>query len=249
MSTFDDIKLNDGRSIPGIGFGTWKIGSGQTVVDQVDQAVEVGFTHIDTAQIYRNEPETGDALAASGTSRDRFWITSKYAAIDPTLGIYDACKESVKRLKIDSLDLYLIHHPMFTNGDIPGAWAEMERVKKDGLAKSIGVSNFSIADLQMLLKHAKIKPAVNQIVLHPYVWKKQAPLMAFQEEHGIVTEGYSPLAPLTTLPDGPVNKPIQRIAKRLQVAPEQVLIAWAKAKGAVVLTWVPATYPWSEVRH
>lgn len=98
MSTFEPIKLNDGRVIPGIGYGTWKIGSGETVVNQVDQALSVGFDHIDTAQVYGNEGETGDALALSGISRSELWVTSKYSGTDPSLDIYESCKASLAKV-------------------------------------------------------------------------------------------------------------------------------------------------------
>jgi len=100
--SFKRIKLNDGRSIPGIGFGTWKIGSGETVVRQVDQAINIGFDHFDTAQAYGNEEETGDALYLSDLSRDDLWVTTKYSGSDPSLSIYESCKASLEKARISS---------------------------------------------------------------------------------------------------------------------------------------------------
>lgn len=105
MSSFKPIKLNDGRSIPSIGYGTWRIGNGETVVQQVDQALSTGFDHIDTAQIYRNEDETGDALALSGIPRNELWITSKYSGADPALDIYESCKASLSKVSY----LFVLH--------------------------------------------------------------------------------------------------------------------------------------------
>jgi len=235
MSSFKDIKLNDGRSIPAIGFGTWKIPR-ETAPDSVDLALSVGFDHIDTAQAYRNEEETGLALKESGIAREDVWITTKYSGLDPALGIRATCEQSLKKLGVSYVDLYLIHSPRLVKDDIGAAWRECELLKKEGLAKSIGVSNFEIEDLKTLLRTAEIKPAVNQIILNPYVYAKQKELVAFQNEHEIVTEAYSPLTPLTQFPGGPVDKPVASIVKRLSLKPEQVLLAWVAAKGAVILT-------------
>jgi len=112
----------------------------------------------------------------------------------------------------------------------------MEAIKKAGLAKSIGVSNFGIDELEILLASAKIKPAANQILLHPYVYTRQAPLLAYASAHGIVSEAYSALIPITRIPGGPVDKPVNEVAQRLGAAADQVLLAWVRAKGAVAVT-------------
>jgi len=112
----------------------------------------------------------------------------------------------------------------------------MEHIKNAGLAKSIGVSNFGIDDLGILLASAKIKPAANQILLHPYVYAGQAPLLAYSAAQGIVSEAYSALIPITRQPGGPVDKPVNQIARRLNATADQVLLAWVKAKGAVAVT-------------
>lgn len=237
MSTFPDLKLNDKRRTPGIGFGTWRIGNGDTAEHTLTQAFDAGFLHFDSAQAYRNEEDLGEVLRSRGLKRDDVWITTKFSGGGANgLGIYDSCVESLKKLGLDSLDLYLIHDPSLCKGDIPGTWAQMERLKKDGLVKSIGVSNFAIADLEELIASASIVPAVNQVQFHPYLWAEQKKLMEFQAKYGIVTEAWSPLIPLTLVPKGRVTKAAKKVAKKLDVEPEQVLIAWAKSKGAVVLT-------------
>jgi len=233
---FKDIKLNDGREIPAIGYGTWKIGYGEDAISQIQQSISLGFDHVDTAQVYRNETETGDALIRSGIERKNVWITTKFSGSVPGLSIRASIEESLKKLGVDYVDLYLIHSVNAIKGDIAGAWREFELLKKDGLAKSIGVSNFSVDNLRELFRTAEVKPAVNQILLHPYVYSKQKELIEFQNKHNIVTEAYSPLIPITHQPGGPVDKPVAEIGKKLGLEPEQVLLAWVKAKGAVILS-------------
>jgi len=232
---WDLIKLNDGHSIPSIAFGTWKLGNGQAPTDQVDQALSVGFGHVDTAQAYRNEAEAGIAIRESGLAREDIFITTKYSGLDG-LDIPTSINNSLKNLGVSYVDLYLIHHPRLAVPDIPTAWKEMEVLKENGLVKSIGVSNFGVVELEVLLGSAKIKPAANQILLHPYVYARQKPIVDYGAKHGIVTEAYSALSPITSLPGGPLDDPLSKIAKRLGATNDQVLLAWVKAKGAVVVT-------------
>ncbi|KAA1472735.1 Aldo/keto reductase [Dentipellis sp. KUC8613] len=232
---WDTIKLNDGHAIPGIGFGTWTLGNGQGPIDQVDQALSVGFEHIDTAQSYRNEQEAGQALRESGLARADVFITTKYSGLNG-LDIETSIQNSLKNLGVSYVDLYLIHHPRLAVPDIPTAWAKMEKIKAAGLAKSIGVSNFDAAQLEILVQSAKVKPAANQILLHPYVYERQKPILDYAAQHGIAIEAYSALIPITHQPGGPVDAPVNAIAQRLGAAPDQVLLAWVKAKKAVVVT-------------
>ncbi|KAI8986883.1 Aldo/keto reductase [Trametes punicea] len=232
---WDLIKLNDGTSIPSIAYGTWTLGGGARATDYVEQAISVGFSHIDTAQAYRNEEEAGKAIRESGLAREDIYITTKFSGRDG-LDIETSIHNSLKYLGVDYVDLYLIHSPRLAQPDIPTAWAKMEKLKKDGLVKSIGVSNFGVPELQTLLASANIKPAANQILFHPYVHAQQRPIVDFGKAHGIVSEAYSVLIPLTRQPGGPVDKPVNAIASRLKAKPEQVLLAWAKSKGVVVVT-------------
>ncbi|KAF8518640.1 NADP-dependent oxidoreductase domain-containing protein [Hysterangium stoloniferum] len=227
-----NIKLNSGSEIPGIGFGTWKIPQPATV-DQVDQAVVAGFNHIDTAQVYRNESETGQALRESGLPRTDLWLTTKYSGLKD---VETSINDSLDFLGVSAVDLYLIHSPRLANGDIPGLWKKFEDIHARGLAKHIGVSNFNVADLKVLLKDAKIKPAVNQIIVHPYVYAQQKPTIDFCKEQGIAIEAYSPLIPVTQQPGGPVDTPLAAIAKRTGATFDQILLAWNKTKGTIVLT-------------
>ncbi|KAI0002517.1 Aldo/keto reductase [Russula compacta] len=232
---WDLIQLNDGNAIPSIAFGTWTLGNGQGPIDQVEQAISVGFSHIDTAQSYGNEEEAGRAVRESGLARKDVFITTKYSGWNG-LDIETSIHNSLKNLGVEYVDLYLIHHPRLARPDIPTAWAEMEAIKRAGLAKSIGVSNFGIDELVVLLESAKIKPAANQILLHPYVYERQAPLLAYAAAQGILSEAYSTLTPITRQPGGPLDKPVDEIARRLNATADQVLLAWVRAKGAVVVT-------------
>ncbi|THH17928.1 hypothetical protein EW146_g2979 [Bondarzewia mesenterica] len=236
----DQCIFRIGHSIPSIAFGTWTLGKGQAPIDQVDQALSIGFNHIDTAQSYRNEEEAGLALRESGLARSDVFITTKYSG-SGGLDIETSIQNSLKNLGVSYVDLYLIHSPRLATPDIPTAWAKMEKIKKDGLARSIGVSNFGVPELEALLASAKITPAANQILFHPYVYAQQLPILSFGAQHGIVTEAYSALTPITHQPGGPVDKPVNAIASRLGATADQVILAWVKAKGAVAVTQVSST--------
>ncbi|KAF7357260.1 NADPH-dependent conjugated polyketone reductase C1 [Mycena sanguinolenta] len=238
---WDFIRLNDGRQIPSIGFGTWKLGNGQGTIDQVNQAISVGFSHVATAQASRNESEAGIALRESGLERTDIFITTEYSGLGG-LDIRTSINNSLKNLGVSYVDLYLIQHPRLAVPDIPIVWAEMEAIQAEGLAKSIGVSNFSVEHLDILFASAKVKPATNQILLHPYVYARQLPILEYAAKHNIVIEATARLR-------GPVDAPVRAIANRLGVSTDQVL-AWTKAKGAVVITYALSLFaPHSLVPH
>ncbi|KAK0475730.1 Aldo/keto reductase [Armillaria novae-zelandiae] len=243
---WDPVKLNSGYSMPSIAFGTWKLGNGDGPISQVDQAISVGFSHFDTAQSYRNETEAGIAIRESGLARNELFITTKYSGLDG-LDIKTSIQNSLKNLGVSYVDLYLIHHPRLAVPDIPTAWKEMEALQAQGLAKSIGVSNFGVNELAVLLASASIKPAANpgkicRILLHPYVYARQSPIIDYCQKTGIVIEAYSPLmhvsllSPVTSLPGGAVDVPVNDLAKKYSVTPDQILLAWTKSKGAVIVT-------------
>ncbi|WVW85923.1 hypothetical protein I302_107961 [Kwoniella bestiolae CBS 10118] len=227
-----DIKLNDGREIPGISFGSSRH-SGDTV-STVDEAIHAGFDSIDTAQIYRSEGAVGQAIKQSGLSRDDLWITTKWSGLKSAK---ESIEDSLHDLGVDYVDLYLIHFPGVTKGDIPGSWKHLEEFKKLGYAKSIGVSNFEVSDLKELLSQAHVKPSVNQIPFHPDILLKQEPLVKYLKEHDIAIEGYSPLAPLwNDDKKSPVLKVVKDIAGKRDVPEERVLLAWSRAKGVIPVT-------------
>ncbi|KAF8063229.1 Aldo/keto reductase [Lyophyllum atratum] len=229
---FGTVKLNDGNEIPAIAFGTGSVNKNSSARDIVMQAIETGFSHIDTAQIYHNEASVGEAIRESGLSREELFITTKYFSRP----IQESVRDSLAKLGIKSTDLYLIHTPATVLHDLEGAWKELEKVKEDGLTRSIGISNFNVEEMQKIMKVAKVKPAVNQIELHPYNYAEQKKILEYSAKHDIVIEAYSSLTPITKHPGGPVDAPVNAAAKRLSITPTQVILAWAKAKGVVIVT-------------
>ncbi|KDQ62685.1 hypothetical protein JAAARDRAFT_171241 [Jaapia argillacea MUCL 33604] len=229
---FETVTLNDGNKIPAIAFGTGSVWKGHSVTEYVEQAIETGFSHIDTAAIYGNEDTVGTALREVGLDRDDLYVTTKYDGGD----IQEAVHSSLSKLGLKQLDLYLIHAPSFVEGKLESAWQEFEKIKETGLAKSIGVSNFTVKDLQQVIKSAKVKPAVNQIRFHPYNYSENKTLLEYSGKHGIITEAYGSLYPITQAPGGPVDKVLAAVGKRIGANPGQVIFKWVQAKGVVIVT-------------
>ncbi len=228
--------LNNGKKIPIIGFGTWQIPDGQSAKDSVLHALEAGYVHIDTAAVYRNEASVGDAIIESKIQRESLYITTKLwnDNIDYRMA-KAAIKESLSKLQLDYLDLYLIHWPnpkpvrdawQKRNSDV---WLAMEEAVEEGLIKSIGVSNFREHHLKALLEHAKIVPAVNQIYLNPS--DQQKAVVEFSKQHGLLLEAYSPLGTGSILDDVQLNK----LAATYKKTASQLAIRWSLQKGYLPL--------------
>jgi len=227
---FEKVKLNDGNEMPAIAFGTGSKWKGHDVTEYVEQAIELGFSHIDTAQYYRTEKYVGQAIKESALDRSEFFITTKFSiAGSPQKAILD----SLNNLGLKQVDLYLIHNPFSAT---PDTWGELEKMQAAGQAKSIGVSNYNLDQLQQLVKGAKVIPAVNQISFNPYNYHGHKSLLEYSAKHGIITEAYSSLAPITRYPGGPVDKPVNAAAKRLNASPTQVILSWVRSKGVVIVT-------------
>ncbi|KAH9847943.1 Aldo/keto reductase [Lenzites betulinus] len=218
--------------MPVIAFGTGSKWKGQDVTDYVIQAIETGFSHLDTAQWYQTEDSVGRAIRDSALDRSDLYITTKWSGLT---SIPAAIEHSLNQLGVKQVDLYLIHNPMAIK-DLETDWQEFEKIQETGLSKSIGVSNFDLPLLQKLVKIAKVKPAANQILFHPYNYAQNKGLLEFSAKHGIVTEAYSSLQPITKYPGGPVDKPVEAAAQRLKATPTQVLLAWVRSKGVVIVT-------------
>ncbi|KAI0826779.1 Aldo/keto reductase [Trametes gibbosa] len=229
---FGKVKLNDGTEMPAIAFGTGSKWKGQDVTDYVIQAVETGFSHLDTAQWYQTEDSVGRAIHDSALDRSALYITTKWSGLT---SIPEAIQNSLKQLGVKQVDLYLVHNPSAMK-DLETGWSEFEKIQEAGYSKSIGVSNFDLPLLQKLVKVAKVTPAVNQILFHPYNYAQNKDLLEFSAKHGIITEAYSSLQPITKYPGGPVDKPVEEAAKRLNATPTQVLLAWVRSKGVVIVT-------------
>ncbi|TFD61879.1 MULTISPECIES: aldo/keto reductase [unclassified Cryobacterium] len=228
MTTVPTLTLNNGTSIPQLGFGTFQI-TPETTKAATLAALEAGYRHIDTAEMYGNEKEVGEAIAASGIARADIYVTSKL-----NNGFHDradalaAFDRTLEALGFDYLDLFLIHWPLPAVGDYVATWKAMEEMQSSGRVRTIGVSNFQQAHLQRLFDETDTVPAVNQIEVHPYL--TQDSLRAFNTEHGIATEAWSPLAQGAVLSD-PV---IIGIADRLGKTAAQVTLRWHLQRGDIV---------------
>jgi diketogulonate reductase-like aldo/keto reductase len=203
------------------------------ITKYIEQAIDIGFSHIDTAAYYQTEQYVGQAIKESGLAREEFFITTKALS---GLSVQKSLRKSLSNLGLSYVDLYLIHNPRSIH-NIPETWKEFEKAQKDGLAKSIGISNFNDAQsLENLIKVANVKPAVNQIMLHPYNHHEMKPVLDVCARHNIVVEAYSSLASITTYPGGPVDTPVNAAAQRIGATATQVVFLWVKAKGAVIVT-------------
>jgi 2,5-diketo-D-gluconate reductase A len=224
-----NVTLNNGVEIPQVGFGVFKIPPEQTA-EATAAALEVGYRHIDTAEMYGNERGVGEAVRASGIDRDEIFVTSKL-----NNGFHDpddamrAFEGTLEALDIGHLDLFLIHWPLPGVGNFVDTWKAMERMLEGGRVRAVGVSNFQEHHLRRLQEEgATVVPAVNQIEVHPYL--TQDPLRAFDREQGIATEAWSPIAKGRVLGD-PV---LQRITERVGRSTAQVTLRWHVQRGDIV---------------
>jgi 2,5-diketo-D-gluconate reductase A len=217
-------QLSDGTSIPMLGLGVWQVRDGKATVNAVRWALELGYRHIDTAQAYGNEESVGRALRDSGVPRDEVYVTTKFqpGAKDPVAEL----EHSLKLLGVDQVDLYLVHWPQ---GGPLRAWPGMEQAKERGLTRSVGVSNFSAADLDQVIKAGSVPPVVNQVQFSAVEYRRG--LLEAGQAHGVVTEAYSPLGTGRHLRD----RRVADIATRVGRTPAQVLIRWCLQHGVPVI--------------
>ena len=216
--------LADGNEIPLLGLGVWQVPNGLEAENAVRWALELGYRHIDTAQAYGNEESVGRALRDSGVPREEVFITTKFypAQKDPE----SEAQRSLERLGVDQLDLYIIHWPQ---GGPTWAWPGMERAHGRGYARSIGVSNFSVGELDELLAVAETRPVVNQVQFNPFAYRRR--LLEACEERDVALEAYSPLGTGRHLSDARVRE----IAERLGRTPAQVLLRWCVQRDLIVI--------------
>lgn len=216
--------LADGNEIPLLGLGVWQVPNGPEAENAVRWALELGYRHVDTAQAYGNEESVGRALRDSGVPREEVFITTKFypAQEDPEA----EAQRSLERLGVEQLDLYIIHWPQ---GGPTWAWPGMERAHERGYARSIGVSNFSVAELDELLSVAETRPVVNQVQFNPFAYRRG--LLEACEERDVALEAYSPLGTGRHLSDGRVRQ----IAERVGRTPAQVLLRWCVQRDLVVI--------------
>ena len=225
-----NIELNDGHSIPQLGFGVFQIDPEETA-RAVSEALEIGYRHIDTAEMYGNEKGVGEAVRAFGLDRGDVYVTSKlnnsFHEPDEARRAFDGTLDA---LGFDYVDLFLIHWPLPTlyDGDFVSTWRTLEEFRADGRSRSIGVSNFQTEHLERLAAETDTVPAANQIELHPYFQNRE--VRAYDEEHGIATEAWSPIAQGDVL-DDPV---VTEIAEKVGRTPAQVVLRWQVQHGNIV---------------
>lgn len=223
------ITLNDSVTIPQLGLGVWEIPADETE-RCVSEALKLGYRHIDTAAVYGNEEGVGRGINNSGLERDDIFLTTKlwnkFQGYDATIS---ACEDSLERLGQEFIDLYLIHWPCPDFDLYLETWKAMERLRSEGLVRSIGVSNFLPEHLQRLLDNCEHAPSVNQLEVHPSY--QQAEAVVASVNHGLAVEAYSPIG----RGDDLKLQPIIDIAKRIDATEAQVILAWHLAKGRIVI--------------
>jgi len=220
--------LNDGRTLPAVGFGTYPL-KGREAVEATLSAIELGYRLVDTAVNYGNEAEVGEAVRTSGVPRDELFVTSKlpgrHHGYDDALA---STRESLERMGLDYLDLHLIHWPNPRVGRYQEAWRALVRLREEGLVRSVGVSNFTEEHLERVIADTGVTPAVNQVELHPYF--PQERMRQVHERLGVQTEGWSPLGKRSAPFADP---PVADAAERHGVTPAQVILRWHVQLGSV----------------
>ena len=230
MSSIPAIQLNDGKRIPQLGFGVYQIDTSETAA-AVRTALDIGYRHIDTAEMYGNEKGVGQAIRDAGLDRAEVFVTSKlnngFHKPDDARRAFD---KTLEALNSDYVDLFLIHWPLPTlyDGDFVSTWKVLEEFARDGRARSIGVSNFQPAHLDRLADETGTVPAVNQIEVHPYFTNDK--VRTYGRDHGIATEAWSPIAQGKVLDDPMIN----RIAKAVGKTSAQVVLRWHIQRGDIV---------------
>ena len=230
MTQVPNITLNDGTTIPQLGFGVFQIKPEDTA-DAVKTALDIGYRHIDTAEMYGNEKEVGEGIRASGIPRDEIFVTSK---LNNSFHEPDAARKAfdttLSDLGFDHIDLFLIHWPLPTQygGDYVSTWNTMIEFAKSGRSKSVGVSNFQVEHLDRLAEETERVPAVNQIEVHPYLANDT--VRKYGSDHGIATEAWSPIAQGKVL-DDPV---ITDLAAEVSKSPAQVVLRWHIQRGDII---------------
>ncbi|MEV6547216.1 aldo/keto reductase [Streptomyces sp. NPDC051597] len=233
MSKVPSITLNNGVEMPQLGFGVWQVPDDEAA-QAVETAIETGYRSIDTAAVYENEAGTGKAIAASGVAREELFVTTKlWNSANETWtrdGVLREFDASLSKLGLDYVDLYLIHWPRAVREDYVSIWKAFTEIAESGRAKAIGVSNFQAPHLRRIIDESGVTPAVNQVELHPQL--AQAELRAFNAEHSIATEAWSPLGQGKGLLEVPT---IVAIARKYGKTPAQIVLRWHLQLGVIAI--------------
>eukprot|EP00475_Leptophrys_vorax_P019511 TRINITY_DN2670_c0_g1_i1.p1 TRINITY_DN2670_c0_g1~~TRINITY_DN2670_c0_g1_i1.p1 ORF type:complete len:306 (+),score=91.22 TRINITY_DN2670_c0_g1_i1:54-920(+) len=223
------VPLTGGGTIPVVGLGVYRAERGKEACEAVETALKLGYRHVDTAQIYRNEEDVGTAIKNSGVPRDQIFVTTKlWVRSHNYEQAVAAIEGSLAKLQLDYVDLFLVHSPFATENRME-SWRALEDAQKKGLTKYIGVSNYGKHHMEEILSKCSVRPVVNQIELSPYTQRKE--LVEYCVQNGVILEAYSPLTKGHKLKDAKLVE----AAKRLSVTPAQLLIRWCIQKGFVVL--------------
>jgi len=222
------IKLRDGNSIPQIGLGLWQIKDEAEFKQAFNAAIKAGYKHFDTAQAYHNEQFLGDSIQQSGIKREELFITTKIAVQNfGSKKSLNSFNKSLQKLKLDYVDLVLLHFP------VPAlrktTWKVVEEIKKQGLAKSIGVSNYTIKHLQQMEGYATEMPVVDQVEMHLFLQQKK--LREYAHQHNVAIEAYSPLAHAKQMDDDLIKK----LAKKYQVSYAQIMLRWCLQSDVIII--------------
>lgn len=234
----DTYTLANGQNIPVLGFGTWRNKDPEEAAQVVAEAIEVGFRHIDGAAAYQNEEFVGQGIKQSGISREELFLTSKLKnAAHGYDNVFREVEETLDKLGTDYLDLYLIHWPVVKGHqndwreDNLDTWRALEELYDQGVLKAIGVSNFSVEHLDNLMEHARIKPMVNQLLIHPGVLQDDT--RKYSEQNDTIVQAYSPLSPLNVLKE---DKKVQEMQSKYDKSIAQLLLRFGVQLGVVPLT-------------
>ncbi|KAI1740191.1 NADP-dependent oxidoreductase domain-containing protein [Xylaria scruposa] len=238
MAPVPSLKLNDGHEVPllSYGFGTANFrGKDEDMIKAAVLAINNGYYHLDCAECYQNESGVGAGIKASGVDRSKLYITTKVVGTI-NQDVAAALDTSLSKLGIDYVDQYLVHVP-FSAGSPRGLqkiWSQMEAVQAAGKARSIGVSNFEVEDLEIILETAKVVPAINQIEFHPYL--QQRDVVDFCRKKGIAISAYSPLSALTAARPGPVDEVYSELSKKYGVSEGDIALRWCLDQDIVAIT-------------
>ncbi|KAH3688588.1 hypothetical protein WICPIJ_000432 [Wickerhamomyces pijperi] len=245
--------------IPAIAFGSgtvWKSPSrgakvtepvplNEPLIESLTNAIEVGFRHIDTAEAYLTHAEVGEAIKRSGVERSELFVTDKYSASSfartESSGPYQSAVTALKELGLDYLDLFLIHVPSIPvelqdKLTLKTMWKQMERLVQEGVVKNIGISNFTVENLQEIMDGCEIKPQIHQIEFHPYLQNQTPGIKKFNDDNGIVTAAFSPLVPLSRAKPGPLDDTVASLAAKYNRSEAQILLRWVYQSGVLPVT-------------